>query len=147
MELLHLGQKFCDWLFFEVQKAAPRKHVWKLLLVQFKVFFYLSLASLFLHTDFPPVLVFGARNREQEWGKLIWFGRKKSRITIGFWQRPWSARIAHPNWIHNWTSKEFFMVVSVHFLLLQFAVIDSGNCNKSKGPEKFPKNDTNGKYL
>ena len=39
------------------------------------------------------------------------------------------------------------MVVSVHFLLLQFAIIDDINWNKSEGPEKFPKNDTDGKYL
>ena len=39
------------------------------------------------------------------------------------------------------------MVVSVHFLLLQFAIIDDINWNKSEGPKQFPKNDTDGKYL
>ena len=39
------------------------------------------------------------------------------------------------------------MVVFVHFLLLQYAIINSGNWNKSEGHEQFPKNDIDGKYL
>ena len=38
-------------------------------------------------------------------------------------------------------------MVSVHFLLLQFAIIDDSNWNESEGLEQFPKNDTDGKYL